>query len=191
MERVGFQVTVRPVEIDEAPQPGETAEQTAIRLAVEKARSAVRDDDPRPILAADTIVSLDGEQLGKPVDHADARRMLRRLSGCWHEVITAVALLEPGEPQPRTSLARTRVRFSELTEEEIDRYAASDEPHDKAGAYAIQGAGSWLVESIAGSSSNVVGLPLEQVRRLMLDAGLEMPRLHTIYEQTPRGDDPI
>jgi septum formation protein len=191
MERVGLQITVRPVEIDEAPRPGESAEQTAIRLALEKARSAVRDDDPRPILAADTIVSLDGEQLGKPVDPADARRMLRRLSGCWHEVITAVALLSPGEPEPRTSLARTRVRFSELTEEEIERYAASDEPHDKAGAYAIQGAGSWLVESIAGSSSNVVGLPLEQVRRLMLDAGLEMPRLRTNYEQTPRGDDPI
>jgi septum formation protein len=194
MERVGLAVDVRPVDVDEEPQPGESADQTAQRLAVSKAQAAERIDDARPILAADTIVSIHDEQLGKPADEEEARAMLRRLSGDWHEVVTAVALLLPGHAV-RTALARTRVRFADLYDEEIERYAATDEPYDKAGAYAVQGAGSWFVESIAGSSSNVVGLPLELVRRLLLDADLGPPSLRPTEGSeagaTGRGDDPI
>jgi septum formation protein len=197
MERVGLQVDVLPVDVDESALPDENTEDTALRLAAEKARTAALRERERPILAADTIVCIDGRQLGKPADRPGAITMLRDLSGRWHEVVTGVALLSP-DGTLHTALARTRVRFAELTPVEIERYADSDEPYDKAGGYAIQGAASWFVETIAGSSSNVVGLPLEQVRRLLSDAGLQLPasvpggeKAGSTGHLAARGDDPI
>ena len=198
MERVGLHVSVLPVDVDESSLPGERAEKTAVRLAGDKARTAALTERERPILAADTIVCIDGRQLGKPSDRAEALAMLRDLSGRWHEVVTGVALLLPAGTL-HTGVARTRVRFAELTEAEMQRYADGDEPYDKAGGYAIQGAASWFVESIAGSSSNVVGLPLEQVRRLIREAGLGRlgvplagrQKAGTSGSPAARGDDPI
>ncbi len=118
-----------------------------------------------PVLAADTIVEVDGEILGKPVDTDDARRMLGRLSGRSHRVHTGVAVRR-GE-RVDVEVVTTIVTFVALTAESIDWYLATGEPFDKAGAYAIQGAGGVFVEAVRGSVSNVVGLPLATVARLL------------------------
>lgn len=195
LQRVGLEVTVCPVHVDESVHDEETAAEAAERLAADKANAAAQRDASQPILAADTIVSIDGELLGKPADRSDAVAMLRRLSGRWHEVVTGVALWTPTHGVA-TASARTRVRFADLAREEIERYADSTEPYDKAGAYAIQGSASWFVETITGSSSNVVGLPLEQVRILMAHAGLPLPtlgsaRLSGMSHLVAGEDDPI
>jgi septum formation protein len=121
------------------------------------------------VLGADTLVAVDGLALGKPRDLADAARMLRMLSGRWHEVYTGVCLIAGG--QERLASAMTRVRFDELREEDIQRYCASGEPLGKAGAYAIQGMAGMYIPEIQGSYSNVVGLPTALVRALMIDSG--------------------
>ena len=156
-----FSFTVEAADIDETPRSGEPAREYALRLAGEKA-AAVSGD---VVLAADTVVVLDGEIMGKPADHADAVRMLRALSGREHEVITAVCLRR-GE-RSATQAETTRVRFAIMSEAEIQEYAASGEPMDKAGAYGIQGLASRYVKRIEGSYSNVVGLPVALVYRLL------------------------
>ncbi len=131
--------------------------------------------DGRPILAADTIVMVDGQVLGKPADADDAKRMLRLLSGREHTVMTAVYLSWPGSEsavRQQARVERTVVEFAPLTEEEIDWYVASGEPMDKAGAYAVQGLASRFVRRINGSYSNVVGLPVAVVYQLCTNAGL-------------------
>ncbi|HEX2022927.1 MAG TPA: Maf family protein, partial [Candidatus Thermoplasmatota archaeon] len=123
------------------------------------------------VLAADTLLDLDGAILGKPRDADDARRILRALSGRAHDVVTGVALRT--DARRVSGAARTRVRFRALSDAEIDAYVATGEPLDKAGAYAIQGGAARFVEEIDGPRDNVVGLPMELVRRLLgdLDAG--------------------
>lgn len=191
---MGLDPLVRPVAVDETPRSGESTEQTALRLASDKASAAARESGSHPILAADTIVAIGGRQLGKPANREQAVGMLRQLSGRWHEVITGIAL-RTSDGAVHTAIARTRVRFAVLADEEIERYADSEEPYDKAGGYALQGAASWFVENIAGSSSNVVGLPLEQVRRLLAAAGLPLPSLRATHGAAPGttvpGDEPI
>lgn len=110
--------------------------------------------------------------------------MLRRLSGRWHEVVTNVVLIAP-TGRTLAAESRTRVRFSRLTSAEIARYANGTEPRDKAGAYALQGAAAWFVAKIQGSASNVIGLPLEQVRRLVARARLPAPTLAPRCERRP------
>jgi septum formation protein len=117
------------------------------------------------VLGADTVVVLDGDTLGKPVDDGDAARMLRRLSGRTHEVLTGVALCIAG--RCLSAVERTAVEFAPLTDADIAWYVASGEPRDKAGAYAIQGRASRFVVRIDGSYSNVVGLPVATVHRLL------------------------
>jgi septum formation protein len=153
----GIPFTVSTVDIDETPQSGEAPLDYVRRMAREKA-AAVSGD---LVLAADTIVVVDGEILGKPNDRADAIRMLRQLSGREHEVITAVCL------RGFVHHEITRVRFTPMSEAEITGYVDSGEPLDKAGAYGIQGIASRYVESIEGSYSNVVGLPVALVWRLL------------------------
>lgn len=153
--------------IEEALRDSEPAESAAVRLARAKARAAARGRTAVRILAADTLVSVGGKVLGKPSGPADARRMLRLLSGRTHRVVTGVALLEPRSSRIRTGLSVTRVAFKRLTRAEIEWYLASGEPGGKAGAYAIQGRASLFVTSLRGSYTNVVGLPLEVVRRLL------------------------
>jgi septum formation protein len=164
--------TVRPVDLDESPLPGEAPRDYVLRLAVEKAAAA----SGELVLAADTTVVVDGEILGKPRDDDDARRMLRLLSGREHSVLTGIALGKAAE------VDETLVRFAPLSEAEIDWYVATGEPRDKAGAYAIQGLGSLFVESVEGSYSNVVGLPIPRMYRLFARLGYDLKD----FRSTPR-----
>jgi septum formation protein len=167
LRTAGFTFDVHPTDVDEAPRPAEPPPAYALRVARDKARAAAgRIDRPEAwILAADTVVVVHGEMLGKPADHADARRMLSMLSGVVHEVLTGVVLRHG--PAETSEVVSTRVRFAELSPAEIDWYVASGEPDGKAGGYAIQGLGSRFVDRIEGSWSNVVGLPVATVYRML------------------------
>lgn len=172
---LGLDPVVRPVDIDESPLAGEEAEAYVLRLARAKARERVEPDEL--ILAADTIVVLDGALLGKPGDEAEARRMLGSLAGRDHQVLTGVALVEPATDRSADAVVSTEVRIRPLNEAEIAWYVATGEPMDKAGSYAIQGLGALVVESIAGNYSNVVGLPLPEVDRLFRRLGYSLRAL--------------
>jgi len=172
----GIPFEVRPAHIDEGLRGGEDARTYASRVAVDKARAIAGQANGRPVLAADTVVVIDGLVLGKPVDFDDAKRMLRLLSGRSHEVITAVALMSTRRGRSDAAIdARiesTVVEFSPLDMVEIDWYVATGEPSDKAGAYAIQGLASRFVTRIEGSYSNVVGLPMALVYAMCTRAGI-------------------
>ena len=170
MREAGFDFRVAPADIDESPREGETPFELVERLAVSKA-ACIADTVAEPgelVVAADTIVAIDGELLGKPADAADAHRMLRELSGRTHQVATGVCLIVAGDSaRARHSFVDvTDVTFYDLTDEEIDAYVASGEPLDKAGAYGIQGVGGrLLVRDIDGDFYNVVGLPIAKTVR--------------------------
>lgn len=170
----GFDVDVIAADVHEVMDVEETPDGYARRLAQLKAEAVKARAGDRPILGADTIVLVDNLVLEKPVDEADATRMLRMLSGRAHTVLTAVCLINPAPDARRVQVAvtRTLVEFAELSADEIDWYVASGEPKDKAGGYAIQGLASRFVTRIDGSYSNVVGLPVAVVYRLCRDAGL-------------------
>ncbi|MDS4048083.1 nucleoside triphosphate pyrophosphatase [Accumulibacter sp.] len=161
--------------VDETPLPGEDAPIYVERLARNKAAhgwrlvAARRLAAHRPVLAADTTLELAGELIGKPRDGPDAVRILQRLSGKTHRVLTAVAI-GSGE-RLEVALSISEVRFRRLDEREIRRYVATGEPMDKAGAYAIQGRGALFVEYLAGSYSGVMGLPLCETGRLLRHFG--------------------
>jgi septum formation protein len=166
LRQVNVPVEVFPADIDEAPRAGEGAVDYAERVAREKARAtmarlareghALRD---AWVIAADTVVVVDGEALGKPDDDAHAARLIARLGGRGHEVVTAVALARAGGAEEVSSVS-TKVFFRPLTSREVQGYVASGEGRDKAGAYGIQGLGAGLVTHIEGCYFNVVGLPL-------------------------------
>jgi len=162
LRAAGINFAVRAADVDETRLAGEPPEAYVIRLARAKAAAVARGGES--VLGSDTTVVVGGEILGKPLDGPDAGRMLRLLSGRWHEVLTGVALRRRGEV--RAEVATTRVKFAPLSAAEIEWYVATGEPFDKAGAYAIQGFGSRFVERIEGSYSNVVGLPVEVVYRM-------------------------
>jgi septum formation protein len=168
LRNAGIAFEVQPAHIPEDVLPGEGAKECAERLAREKALSIARQRPHDVVLGADTVVVVDGELLGKPADAADARRMLRLLSGRKHEVITGVCLVASGVPS--ISSETTVVTVNELTDEEIADYVASVEPMDKAGAYAIQGIASRWIPRIEGDYSNVVGLPVALVFRMLRQA---------------------
>ena len=161
----GISFVIRSADIDETPRPGENPRDYAIRLATEKACAVAASDD-EIVLGADTAVVLGDEIMGKPVDAADALRMLRALSGKSHEVITGICLKRG--PRIITDLASTAVWFEPLSDSELRDYIASGEPMDKAGAYGIQGLASRFIDRIEGSYSNVVGLPVALVYRNLL-----------------------
>ena len=176
LAQIGLTCRLRPVDIDESPHAGEMADAYALRLAREKARAAwQRDaaDDGLPVLAADTTVVLYGQLLGKPADAAEARQMLARLSGHTHEVLTGIAVVH--EAREAVALSRSRVTFRATTPAEQAAYAASGEPLDKAGGYAIQGLGAVFVERLEGSYSGVMGLPLYETAKLLADFGVAVP----------------
>jgi len=181
LRNTGIPFDVYPTNIPESPQPGEKPRDCAERLAREKALAAFRQQPDKPVLGADTIVVVDGEILGKPRDEADAMRMLRLLSGRTHEVTTGVCLVGPSRRTGNQKLETgfedtrsetTRVSMTALTEEEIRSYIATDEPMDKAGAYAIQGIASRWIPRIEGDYCNVVGLPVALVFRMLKEHGL-------------------
>jgi septum formation protein len=163
----GIPFVVRAADIDETPRDGELPREYVLRMAEEKAR-AVAMAESETVLAADTTVVLGTEILGKPVDAADAVRMLRALAGQRHEVLTGVCVLRgAGTGRMALEVASTAVWFSAMSADEIEEYVASGEPMDKAGAYAIQGIASRWVERIEGSYGNVVGLPVALVYRMI------------------------
>ena len=166
LRSLGIPFEVRPVDIDESPLRAETAEAAAARLASEKSARAAHARPDAWVLAADTLVFLDGEILGKPRDDDDAAAMLRRLAGREHGVVTAVSLRR-GEAPARGVAEVSRVRFGPLDDAEIAWYVATGEPRDKAGAYGVQGLGARFIEEIHGSFTNVMGLPARAVYRLL------------------------
>ncbi len=155
---LGLRVTVVPSAYEEKPVPGLDPAETALRHARGKASGAAQ--SAQLIVAADTVVDVDGEALGKPVDAAEARAMLRRLAGRWHIVHTAFALRDDRTGTSFAQTVSTRVRFADLDEWTVDAYAAGGDGMDKAGGYGIQGFAATLVERIDGDYFTVVGFPL-------------------------------
>ena len=168
LREAGIAFVVEPAWVDESVARGTAPAEAAVDLAARKAMAV--EPRGRLVLAADTLLDLDGEILGKPRDAEDARRMLARLSGRDHWVITGVALRQGSEL--RTGLAQTRVTFRALSNDEIAAYVATGEPLDKAGAYAIQGGAAAFVAQLRGPRDNVVGLPMDVVRTLLAESGL-------------------
>jgi septum formation protein len=165
LRNAGIPFEVRPADIPEDPLPGEVARDCAERLAREKALAIATKCPTDVVLGADTVVVIDGRILGKPSDAAEAARMLRMLSGRQHQVITGVCLVASG--QCSAASETTSVEMSEIADPEIAAYVASGEPMDKAGAYAIQGIASRWIPRIDGDYSNVVGLPVALVWRML------------------------
>jgi septum formation protein len=165
LERVGVACAVVPSHINEDYIPGESPREHVLRLSHEKALEiAGRNDVPgRWFIGSDTVVVRDDAILGKPIDAADAAAMLTSLSGRSHEVLTAFTVHDREKDITLSEVVSTAVRFKELTAAEVSGYIASGEPFDKAGAYAIQGIGAFMVQAINGSYTNVVGLPLCEV----------------------------
>lgn len=173
LRAAGFDFDVCAAEVDERPLAGETAADYVLRLAIDKAR-AVPADPINVVLGADTTVVVDAHMLAKPESADDARRMLRLLSGRPHQVLTGVALRHGAAEA--SGVESSAVHFAPMTREEVDWYVASREPEGKAGAYAIQGLASRFVTRVDGSYTNVVGLPVSLVYRLLVQLGWETRR---------------
>ena len=167
LRSAGYDFDVVPADVEESPRPGESAEAYTLRVAGDKARHVAQQvgDPGALVLGADTEVVAGERILGKPSSDAHAAEMLRTLSGAAHEVLTAVVLCTRGEEI--SEVVNTRVWITPMTDQEIAWYIRSGEPRGKAGAYAIQGLGARYIERIEGSWSNVVGLPIHVVHRLM------------------------
>ena len=173
---LGLPFEVVPADVDESVRPGETPVELVRRLALAKSDATALSDDSAVVLAADTIVDVAGEILGKPTDADDARRMLRSLSARTHLVHTAVAVRRAGRTVE--DVVTTAVSMTTMSEAVIEWYLATGEPMDKAGAYAIQGTGGAFVSAIDGSASNVVGLPLATVVELLGRQGVAVTGGH-------------
>ena len=167
----GVEFEVHPGDIPEEVLPGETPEDHVVRLAREKAMNVAEKTAGRFFIGADTVVVCGGEIMGKPKDSADAERMLRKLSGVPHEVITGFAVYDRERSDAVSAAVTTRVFFKQLRDEEIHAYIATGCPFDKAGAYAIQGGAAHMVQRIDGSYTNVVGLPLCEVIEALRTVG--------------------
>ena len=173
-----LEFSVGHVDVDETPQLGEAPEDMALRLARAKAEAGLAGTQDL-VLAADTVVAVDGRSLGKPVDEQDCLAMLNALSGRSHTVVTGVALRGPDGTS--TALSATDVYFRKIRRDEALAYWQSGEPCDKAGAYAIQGLGGVFVEWIEGSYSGVVGLPVFETVALLREAGLDVVTMWTAH----------
>ncbi|MDA0279684.1 MAG: Maf family protein [Proteobacteria bacterium] len=178
LSQIGVRFTVRSQDIDESIRIGELANDYVIRMAQEKANSAlsalcvIKESSDTLVLAADTSVVCDARVLGKPLDEADAVDMLRCLSGREHRVLSAVTLAT--QDKQRTVLSESQVRFREISVAEAQQYYRSGEPQGKAGAYAIQGYAAVFVEQLIGSYSGVMGLPLFETAQLLAEFSVPM-----------------
>ena len=175
LRNAGILFEIRSTQIDETALPGEPAQALVARLAEEKARTAAAKMGPGKceciFLGADTTVELDGEILGKPRDVAHARQMLAKLSGRTHHVHTGLFLIRLPGNATRAAVESSAVTFAPVSETEIDAYAGSGEPLDKAGGYAIQGLGGRYIRRIEGCYFNVVGLPLARLYAILRELG--------------------
>lgn len=175
LEQLDWTFDVRAADIDETPHRNEAAQPYVERLAREK-NLAISRTQGSIVIAADTIVSIDGQLLGKPADDVRAHQMLRQLSGRTHQVMTGVAVRNNDPTSMITFVETTTVHFAELTDEDIAWYVSTGEPADKAGAYAMQGRGGAFVTAIEGSYDNVIGLPRHRLRHVVngfLDAAAD------------------
>ena len=168
LKAVGWEFEKQIADIDETELPGENPADYVQRLAREKAFAVAANHQNALILGADTIVVIENQIVGKPKDLTDARRMLKMLSGNWHEVLTGIALIKitAGNAETKIDLQRTRVKFAELSDAEIEFLVQKGAPLDKAGAYAVQAQAALFIEQIQGDYWNVVGLPVNLVFRL-------------------------
>jgi septum formation protein len=171
---LGLTFSVRHADLDESLLPSESAFDAAERLARAKASAVAAGAGDALVVAADTLVVLEGVALGKPRDRADARRMLLALAGRTHDVVTGVACARGGRVV--SGRETTRVAIAPMSQAEIVEYAETGEPDDKAGAYALQGIGGLFVERVEGSPSNVVGLPVRLLYRLASELGVDLAR---------------
>ncbi|KAG1682820.1 Maf-like protein [Nymphon striatum] len=177
LEQIGINYKIRIADINEDSLENEEPEVLIVRLAKEKAEAiAFSSNSTLPVLGADTLGLMNGELLVKPRDFEHAHYMLSRMSGNWHEILSAVAISSYGNTQ--VLLNRNRVLFKELSEQEITTYWYTGEPQDKAGAYAIQGIAATFIERIEGSYSGIMGLPLFETRKLLEKAGVEVLQGH-------------
>lgn len=177
LQQLGLETIFMAADVDESPLPDEAPHDYVLRLAQAKAETGLaalqaQGGEALPLLAADTTVAIDGLILGKPEDDADARAMLLRLSGRWHEVHTGVAVASASGVHVR--LSTTRVEMTTLDEATIQAYIATGEPRDKAGAYGIQGLASTFIRRIEGSYSGVMGLPVFETSELLKQAGISV-----------------
>ena len=170
---VGIAFDVIPSSIPEVRGAGEAPEEYVARLSREKAEAIASKHADRWIIAADTTVLLGEELLEKPADKADARRMLATIAGKTHVVYTGVTLQNRSAGYHDTRVAESEVRMLPLTEREIAWYVETEEPLDKAGAYAVQGIGAMFIDSVHGSYTNVVGLPLALLYQMLKRAGID------------------
>lgn len=165
LSQAGIKFFSVPANIDESPHPDEPADRHTLRMATEKARAIALNlcQTDTTILAADTVVLLNGEILGKPLNDNDAKNMLKKLSGLTHEVLTGWLIMDERGRILAQGVETSRVSFRVISEKEIGDYVSTGEPRDKAGAYAIQGRGGQFVEKVDGLVSNVIGLPIEVI----------------------------
>jgi septum formation protein len=170
---IGLEFDVIPSAVPEVRGEGESPEEYVARLSREKALAVAANNPGRWIIAADTTVLLGEQLLEKPIDAADARRMLATIAGNTHIVYSGVTLLHVESGHRDTRVAESEVRMLPLTVDDIDWYVATGEPLDKAGAYAVQGAGAMFIDSIHGSYTNVVGLPLALLFQMLRKAGID------------------
>lgn len=169
LEKLDLKFTVCPADVDETRLPEEDALSYPLRTAVKKAMAVAEGKENVVVIAADTVVALDDEILGKPKDETEAKEMLRRLAGREHIVITGIGIVDTVSGRTLSAVEQTIVYFHPLETAEIEAYVATKEPMDKAGAYGIQGKGSLLVRKIDGDYFNVMGLPLSKLYRLLLN----------------------
>ena len=174
LEKLDLTFTVCPADVDESRLPDEDAAMYPLRTAVKKAMAIAEGRENALVIAADTVVVVDNDILGKPKDEEEARGMLRRLAGREHIVITGIGIVDTVSGRTLSGTEHTIVYFHPLSTEEIDAYVASKESMDKAGAYGIQGKGSLLVRTIAGDYFNVMGLPLSKLYRLLLNVDADI-----------------
>jgi septum formation protein len=171
LRELGVSFRVEVSNQDESLRPGEDGAAAVERLARAKGLAVAR-EETLPVLAADTEVLCDGHILGKPADERDAVAMLRRLAGRAHEVVTGVCVVAGGVV--RSGVERSLVRFAPMNEEELRWYASTGEPLDKAGGYHVDGKGALFIETVEGSPSNVAGLPVRLLLRLVREAGVDL-----------------
>lgn len=175
LKQIGIHFELFPTQADESLPDGLSAEQAVYELAKRKGLAAAAAHPDRICLAADTLVELDGQLLGKPSDDQQARAMLTRLSGRTHSVLTGVCIVHRGNLS--LGVCRTEVTFAPLTEQAIDAYVSRGLSRGKAGAYGIQDVGALFVSRISGDYNNVVGLPVSLLCRLLADAGVSMQEI--------------
>lgn len=172
LARLGLEFSIVPAAIDESCHPDEPPRDFALRMAATKARAVAEAYPAACVLGADTVVALDGHIFGKPANHEEALAMLKQLQGHTHAVTTGFAIIVKERNIDVLDAVTTLVTFGTFPDPVLQAYVASDEPMDKAGAYGLQGIGGFLVRSLSGSCSNVVGLPVHAVVRSLLEQAI-------------------